>query len=200
MTTQAKPLPSSIFKFPSMEQLERERKRLRRREITKKFILGTLSVIITTAAAAALIATLVLPIMQISGSSMAPTLEDGDIVILLKTDNVSSGDLCSFAWNNRTLVKRIIGVAGDTVDIDENGVVSVNGTALDERYISEAAVGECDITLPMQVPENCFFVLGDNRADSADSRSSVIGCVEREQIIGKVLFRVWPLNGIGTIN
>lgn len=199
MTTEAKPLPGSIFKFPSLEQLERERKRLHRREAAKKAVSRTLSTLITVAALAVLIATLLLPVMQISGSSMSPTLSNGDIVIMLKTENLSAGDLCGFAWNNRTLVKRVIGVAGDTIDINEGGDVTVNGVPLEEPYLNKKSLGECDITLPLQVPANSVFVLGDNRAESADSRSSIIGCVEREQITGKVLCRVWPLNSLGPI-
>lgn len=200
MTTDAKALPSSIFKFPSLEQLERERKRLRRRDTFRKSVIGTLSALVTVAAIAVLTATLILPVMQISGESMSPTLSSGDVVLLLKTDSVKKGELCGFSWNNKTLIKRVIAVGGDTVEISAEGAVSVNGTVLNESYISALSLGTCDIEFPLTVPEGSFFVLGDNRAESADSRSSAVGCVDSEQMIGRVICRVWPLDSLGLIN
>ena len=126
---------------------------------------------------------------------MNPTLQDKDIILLVKTGDMKTGDLCGFYWQNKLLLKRVIGLPGDVITLDEDGVVTVNGQTLDEPYVDELALGECDIKFPYQVPENRYFVLGDHRATSIDSRSSVIGSVEKSQIVGKVFLRVWPLSG-----
>lgn len=185
--------------LPSIEQINIEMKRVRRRKAYIKALMGTLRVLIVVAAIAVLIATMVLPVLQISGDSMTPTFSDGDIIVLLKSGNLKLGDLCSFAWNNRTLVKRVIGVPGDWIEIDADGTVYVNNEAIDEPYVSDKGLGECDIEFPYQVPDGCYFVLGDHRATAIDSRSTLIGSVNEEQIIGKVLFRVWPLKKFGVI-
>ena len=147
-----------------------------------------------------MLATLFLPVLQVSGDSMNPTLEDKDILLLVKSDSMKTGDLCGFYWQNKLLLKRIIGLPGDVIELDEDGVVTVNGQTLDEPYVDELALGECDIKFPYQVPENRYFVLGDHRATSIDSRSSVIGCVEKSQIVGKVFLRVWPLSSFSLIH
>ena len=154
---------------------------------------STCYTLVVVAAIAALLATLFLPVLQVSGDSMNPTLQDRDVLVLVKTDHLKTGDLCGFYWQNKLLLKRIIALPGDVVALDEDGVVTVNGETLDEPYVDELALGECDIKFPYQVPENRYFVLGDHRATSIDSRSSVIGCVEKGQILGKVFLRVWPL-------
>ena len=138
--------------------------------------------------------------LQVSGDSMNPTLEDKDILVLVKGENMETGDLCAFYWQNKLLIKRIIGAPGDVITLDENGVVTVNGKTLDEPYVDELALGECDIRFPYQVPENRYFVLGDHRAVSIDSRSSVIGCVEKSQILGRVFLRVWPLDRLALVH
>lgn len=186
--------------IPSIEQTAVELKRLRYSRAYVNAMLGTFRVLTVVAAVAVLIATMIFPVLQISGNSMTPTFDDGDIIVLLKSGSLKPGDICSFAWNNRTLVKRVIGAPGDWIDMDTDGTVYLNGEVLDEPYISEKGMGECDIEFPYQVPDGCYFVMGDHRDTAIDSRSTVVGSVSEEQIIGKVLFRVWPLDKIGIIN
>lgn len=184
---------------PTMEQLQtelnRERYKLRYRTVLK----STVYTLITVAAIAILVATLWLPVLQIYGSSMAPTLEDGEIVFSVKTDQLEQGDVIAFYYNNKILVKRVIARSGDWVNFDEDGTVYVNSAPLEEPYLSEKALGECDIELPYQVPEGEVFVMGDHRSTSVDSRSTIVGCVEDEQIVGKIIFRIWPLEDLGTL-
>ena len=149
------------------------------------------------AAVAVLVATLWLPVLQIYGSSMTPTLQDGDILLSAKTSDMKPGDIVAFYYNNKILVKRVICGAGDWVNIREDGTVLVNDTVLQEPYLTEKALGECDISLPYQVPDGKIFVMGDHRSTSVDSRSTAVGCVAQEQIVGKIVFRVWPLNQFG---
>ncbi|MCD8344519.1 MAG: signal peptidase I [Oscillospiraceae bacterium] len=182
--------------LPTESEVQAERKRLKYR---RRFILTlrtTVYALTVVAAVAVLLATLFLPVLQVSGSSMEPTLSDNDIILLIKTDNLTTGDLIGFYYQNKLLLKRVIGVAGDVIDIDEEGNVTVNGELIDEPYVTNKSIGECDITLPYQVPENRVFVMGDNRTTSIDSRSSVIGCIEEDQIVGKVLVRIYPFNNI----
>ena len=185
--------------LPTHEQVKTERDNLARRKAWRKALRGTIYTLVVVAALAVLIATLFLPVLQISGSSMEPTLQDGDVVVLLKTGTYEQGDLCSFAYENKYLIKRIVGLPGDWVQIDADGVVYVNGTQLDEPYVAEQSLGECDIEFPFQVPDGQYFVLGDHRATSIDSRSTVIGCVTQDQIVGHVTLRVWPLNKLAVI-
>ena len=180
--------------IPTTEEVKAERERLEYRSRYGRVLRSTIYALLVVAAAAVLLATLLLPVLQVSGDSMNPTLEDKDILVLVKGENMETGDLCAFYWQNKLLIKRIIGSPGDVITLDENGVVTVNGKTLDEPYVDELALGECDIRFPYQVPENRYFVLGDHRAVSIDSRSSVIGCVEKSQILGRVILRVWPLD------
>ena len=180
--------------LPTKKQVETERKRYRRQKAYNKALSGTVYVLTIVAAVAVLIATLVLPVLQIEGTSMEPTLYNGDIVLLMKTNRFDRGDLCGFTWNNKLLIKRVIGVPGDWIEIDTDGTVYLNGEKLDEPYVEQKALGECDLEFPYQVPQEQFFVIGDMRESSIDSRNTVIGCIPKEQIVGKVFFRVWPFS------
>ena len=178
--------------LPSKDQVETERKRYRRQKAYGKALRGTIYVLTIVAAVAVLVATLILPVLQIEGTSMEPTLTNGDIVLLTKTTKFDRGDLCGFTWNNKLLIKRVIGVPGDWIEIASDGTVYVNGEALDEPYVQNQALGECDLEFPYQVPPEQYFVLGDMRESSIDSRNTLIGCVAKDQIVGKVFFRIWP--------
>ena len=186
--------------IPSTEEVKAERERLAYRSRYMRVLRSTVYTLLVVAAIAVLLATLFLPVLQVSGDSMNPTLQDKDVIVLVKSGSLKTGDLCGFYWQNKLLLKRVIGLPGDIISLDENGVVTVNGTVLDEPYVDELALGECDIKFPYQVPENRYFVLGDHRATSIDSRSSVIGCVEKNQIVGKVFIRVWPLSSFSLIH
>ena len=186
--------------IPSTEEVKAERERLAYRSRYTRVLRSTIYALVVVAAVAVLLATLFLPVLQVSGDSMNPTLQDKDVIVLVKSGSLKTGDLCGFYWQNKLLLKRVIGLPGDIISLDENGVVTVNGTVLDEPYVDELALGECDIKFPYQVPENRYFVLGDHRATSIDSRSSVIGCVEKNQIVGKVCIRVWPLSSFSLIH
>lgn len=182
-----------IESLPTKKQVETERKRYRRQKAYNKALGGTIYVLTMVAAVAVLIATLVLPVLQIEGTSMEPTLVNGDIVLLTKTTNFERGELCGFTWNNKLLIKRVIGRSGDWIEIDTDGTVYLNGTKLEEEYAVQLSMGECDLEFPFQVPQEQYFVLGDMRESSIDSRNTLIGCVKKDQILGKVFFRVWPL-------
>ena len=182
--------------LPTKKQVETERKRYRRQKAYNKALGGTVYVLTIVAAVAVLIATLVLPVLQIEGTSMEPTLSNGDIVILAKTTRFSHGELCAFTWNNKLLVKRVIGLPGDWIEVDTDGTVYLNGEKLDEPYVDQKAFGESDLEFPFQVPQEQYFVMGDMRENSIDSRNTLIGCVPKDQIVGKVFFRAWPFKHI----
>ena len=186
----------TVDSLPTKKQVETERKRYRRQKAYNKALGGTVYVLTIVAAVAVLIATLVLPVLQIEGTSMEPTLVNGDIVLLTKSTAFERGQLCGFSWNNKLLIKRVIGIPGDWIEIDTDGTVYLNGEELDEPYAAHKAVGECDLEFPFQVPQEQYFVLGDMRESSIDSRNTLVGCVEKEQIVGKVFFRIWPFKGL----
>jgi signal peptidase I len=175
------------------ERWEAELGRLKYRRRFLQTMYSTIGMLITVSAAAILVAVLLLPVLRIYGTSMTPTLTEGDYVVSVKGSDYETGDICCFYYNNKILVKRVIAKSGDWVDIDEDGTVYVNHEKIDEPYVTDLALGECDIELPYQVPEKRLFVLGDHRSVSVDSRSTTIGCVAEEQMVGKVIFRVWPL-------
>lgn len=177
--------------IPSREQVESELNRIRYRRTFLRTLLNTTAVLVVVAAVTTLISMIFLPVIQVSGDSMTPTLNDGDILIALHTGNVKYGDLCCVSWQNKMLLKRVIGMPGDTIIIEEDGSVYVNDALLDEPYVLEKSLGQCDIQFPYKVPDQQIFILGDNRSRSADSRSADIGCISREQIVGKVLTRIW---------
>ena len=186
--------------LPTMDQISIERGRMKHQSAYRKALFGTVQVLLIVAAIAVLISSLLLPVLQITGDSMVPTLHHDNIVVLVKTDQFETGDICSFSWNNRTLIKRVIGVPGDWIDIEDDGTVYVNGEKLEEPYVTDQSLGECDITFPYQVPEKSLFLMGDHRETSIDSRSSIVGSVHYDQVIGRVLFRVWPLSEFGPIH
>ena len=180
--------------MPPLDALKKELKRERYRRRFRRLLRSTVNALIVVAAVAALIATLVLPVLQIAGTSMEPSLNDGDIVLLVKTNNLQTGDLCALYYSNKILIKRIIAVPGDYIWLESDGTVFLNGAELEEPYVTEKALGECDVEFPYQVPENNYFVMGDHRETSIDSRSSVIGCIAEDQIIGKIFCKFWPFS------
>lgn len=184
---------------PDISQLEAELSRIKYRKKYGRVMKSTVFTLITVAAIAILVATLWMPVLQIYGVSMTPTLTDGDIVISVRTGELKQGDIVAFYYNNKILVKRVIAAAGDVVDIKEDGTVFVNGKELNEPYLAEKAFGECNIELPYQVPESRIFVMGDHRSVSVDSRNKSVGCVAEEQVVGKLVFRVWPFDVFGKI-
>lgn len=184
---------------PSVAELEAELKRVKYKNRYNTVLKSTVYTLITVAAVAVLVATLWLPVLQIYGSSMTPTLQDGQIVFSLKTGDMTPGDVIAFYYNNKILIKRVIANPGDWVDIAEDGTVYVNEQELEEPYLSEKSFGDADIELPYQVPDGKLFVMGDHRSTSADSRHTSVGCVAEDQIVGKVIFRVWPLKAMGSV-
>ena len=184
---------------PTLEQLTAELARENYKRRFGRVLRSTLFTLVVVAAAAVLVATIWMPVLQIYGSSMTPTLNEGEIVVSVKGSDFEPGDLVAFYLGNKILVKRCIAGPGQWVDINENGEVFVDGELLDEPYLTEKALGECDQSFPYQVPESRFFCMGDHRATSVDSRHSAVGCVAEEQIVGKIVFRVWPLSGFGAL-
>lgn len=184
---------------PTTEQLEGEVKRVRYKSRYRSVLRSTIYSLVTVAAIAVLIATLWLPVLQVYGNSMTPTLQNGEIFFTVKMSEFEPGDIISFYYNNKILIKRVIARSGEWVNMDADGNVYVNETLLDEPYLDEKAFGDCNIELPYQVPEGRVFVMGDHRSTSVDSRNSAVGCVAQEQIVGKILFRVWPLEKFGWV-
>lgn len=183
--------------FPALEEIESELERLNQKRRYRRALFSTVGTLAVVAAIAVLVATLFLPVLQVTGTSMEPNLYAGDIIVGVRTNRFEPGQVCSFYLNNKLLLKRVIGTSGDWVNIDENGRVYVNNILLEEPYVQEYALGVCDIEFPYQIPDDKVFVLGDNRADSIDSRSAAVGCVAIEEIVGRIIWRVWPLDKIG---
>ncbi len=185
--------------LPSTEQLERELKRTNYRRSYWGVLRSTVGILVIVAAVSILVAVMLLPVLQIYGTSMTDTLDNGDIVVALKGSGFETGDVIAFYYNNKILIKRVVATSGDWVDIDDEGTVTVNRQTITEPYVKEKAKGECNIELPYQVPEGKVFVMGDHRATSIDSRNTAVGCVADEQVVGRVVFRIWPFGEIGTV-
>lgn len=185
--------------LPELELIETELRKAKYGKRYRSVFRSTVYILLVVAAVTVLVATIWLPVLQVYGTSMTPTLDDGDIVLSISEGSFKEGDIIAFYYNNKVLIKRVIGLSGDWVDIDEDGVVSVNGEVLEEPYISEHALGDCNISLPFQVPEGKIFVLGDHRSVSVDSRNKSIGCISEENIVGKLVFRAWPLEQLGAL-
>ena len=185
--------------LPSVAQLEEELHRVQYRKRYKTVLRSTVFTLITVAAIAILVATLWLPVLQIYGSSMSPTMQNGDIVFTLKTSDYQQGDILAFYYNTKILVKRVIACPGDWVDLESSGTVYVNNNALAEPYATDLSYGDTNIELPYQVPDGKLFVMGDHRSTSVDSRNTAVGCVAQDQIVGKIIFRIWPVSSIGLV-
>lgn len=185
--------------LPTLEQIQRERSRLQYRSRYGRALRSTLRALAVAAALAVLVATLWLPVLRIYGSSMWPTLMDGQIVLCVKTRSFAPGDVTAFYHGNKLLIKRYVAGPSDWVDIDDSGNVTVNSEPLEEPYLAEKAFGQTNISLPYQVPEGRYFVMGDNRDASVDSRNTAVGPIAMDQVVGKVFFRIWPLREFGVV-
>lgn len=192
-------MKQKVLDNPTVEQLEAELRRERHRRNYRATLKSTVSALMIVAAIAVLISMLWIPVLQVVGESMTPSLFEGEIIVAPKGLRFQKGDIVAFYYNNKILVKRVIANAGEWVNIDPDGNVFINDVPLDEPYVSEKAFGDCNITLPYQVPDGKIFVMGDHRATSSDSRNTAVGCVAEEQIVGRVLVRVWPLKKMGIV-
>lgn len=191
--------PNKEVPIPSLAEIQKERKRIRRKTYYRQALRSTVSVLVVVAAVAVLITTLFLPILQISGDSMSPTLTHNEIVVLLKTRDYQRGDLIGFYYQGKILLKRVIALPEDEVVIDSDGNVYVNAQLLEEPYVTDKSLGDCDLEFPYKVPGTGYFVMGDRRSNSVDSRNSMVGIVSQDDIIGKVFLRVWPFDRLGLI-
>ena len=178
------------------QELSREKYRLRYRSILR----STIYALVIVAAVSVLVATLLMPVMEIYGSSMTPTLNENDIVVSVKGGDIQQGDIVAFYYNNRILVKRVIATGGQTISIDADGNVSIDGVPLEEPYLTEKSAGQSDLEYPYTVEPDTFFVMGDHRETSVDSRNSLIGCIESSEIVGRIVWTVWPLSRFGRVN
>lgn len=188
-----------VLKIPPIELLREELAREEARYSFRKTLWNIMAVLIVAAAIAALMATRLFVLIRINGNSMEPTLKDDEVVFILQTKEIEAGDVIGFYYGGRILLKRVVGCSGDQINIDADGSVYVNGEMLEEPYIAEKSLGKCELEFPYEVPEDMTFVLGDNRSVSIDSRIRSIGCVEKDQIVGKAVFRAWPISRMGRI-
>ena len=186
--------------IPAIEQIEAELRKEQYKTDYIRVLRSTIFTLLVVAAAAVIIAVMICPVIQIVGESMANTLQNGDIVVAINDSKYKRGNVVAFYYNNNILIKRVIATAGSWVDIDRDGNVSVDGVVLDEPYVNEKAFGECNITLPYQVPDDKIFVMGDHRATSVDSRNTAVGCISNDLVVGRILFRIWPLSEFGGVS
>lgn len=186
--------------LPSSEELEQELKREQYKKRYRRTLKSTVFALVTAAAAAVLVAALWLPVLEIFGSSMTPTLAEGQYVVAVKDNTPQTGDVIAFYYGNKVLVKRCIAGPGAWVDVLEDGTVTVNGEVLDEPYLTNKSYGICDLELPYQVPEGTYFLMGDERETSVDSRHSSVGCIATDQMVGKIVYRIWPFEAFGAVN
>ncbi|MBQ7186978.1 MAG: signal peptidase I [Ruminococcus sp.] len=182
--------------IPSSEQLAAELKRIKDRKRFIKLLYNTVASLIVVAAVSVLISMLFLPVLRVTGTSMTPTLQNDELVVCRRRGSFERGDIIAFYHNNKILLKRVIGLPGDIIDIAADGTVTVNGEKLDEPYVDELALGTCDIKMPYQVPESRWFVMGDHRSESIDSRTKEIGCVAEEMVVGKVIWCIYPFGSM----
>ena len=188
------------YDIPSSQDIQKELNRERYKQRYQKTLKSTVFILVTAAAIAVLVAMLWMPVLQIYGSSMTPTLQENDIVVSVKTRQFEPGDVVAFYYGNKLLVKRYIAGPGSWVDIREDGTVLVDEVEIDEPYLKEKAFGQCDIDLPYQVPDGKYFLIGDQRKTSIDSRNSAVGCIAGDEIVGKIVFRIWPLDLLGEVH
>lgn len=186
--------------LPSLDVLEAELSRVKYKSKYGKVLRSTVYTLITVAAIAVLVATLWLPVLQVSGTAMSPTLAEGTIVVSYKTEDFKRGDVIAFYINNKILIKRLIALPGDTVEIDNDGRVYVNGIMIEESYVDEYAMGETDIEMPFTVKKDTLFVMGDHRSVSVDSRNTAVGCIPVEDVVGKIFFKIWPFKEISPVS
>ncbi len=186
----------SVDEIPNISMLEEELEREKHKKMYGKTLKSTMYTLIVVSAVAVLIATIFFPVLKIYGASMAPTVKEGEIIIALKSKNFDNGDVVALWYGNKLLVKRIIATPGQWVNIDADGDVYIDGKKIEESYVSNKSLGDCNVELPLQVPEGKYFVLGDHRNISQDSRNSVVGCITKEDIVGRLILRVWPFNEI----
>lgn len=194
-------MPKAIVEsdYPYIDEIEQELTRLRTKSRFRRALRGTIGSLLIVAAVAVLAAVLFLPVLRVTGTSMEPNVMDGDILLGVKSGEYATGQVCCFYYNNKVLLKRVVAVAGDTVDVDATGFVYVNGKRLSEPYLIEHDLGVSDVTFPLQVPEGQLFMLGDHRSTSVDSRSSVMGCIDVESVVGRMFLRIWPLTNFGWV-
>ncbi len=179
--------------FPELEEIQNEMRRARSQSKYHQALKSTAGTIVVVAAIAVLVASIFLPVLRVTGSSMQPSFSPGNVLVAVKTRDYLPGDVCSFYYNNKLIIKRVIATGGDMLEIDEDGRVSVNGLVLEESYVPQYDLGMCDIEFPFRVPDEQLFVMGDNRAASVDSRVQAFGCISQEELMGKIVLRVWPI-------